>query len=152
MFCFCVKILGNTCRKQYKFQLSSFTLMFSTYPAKILKLYIQDVLAALKTLHQTRWCLRSTKYSQEFGLCKVSLPILSKPSVWQALFKCSLRRVSRLWTNVILWYSFRPNESESLSPLKTYLRVRMLKFNTKIWFIVTINKLAKNLHKISFHN
>lgn len=50
-----------------------------THPASKLKLYIQDVEAALKTLHQTRWCFRSTRNSHAFGLCRLSFPATSKP-------------------------------------------------------------------------
>lgn len=62
----------------------------SSYPASKLKLYIHDVLAALNTLHQTRWCFSSTKNSQGLGLCRESFPTISSPRSLHAFRRCFL--------------------------------------------------------------
>ena len=51
-----------------------------SHPASRLKLYIQDVEAALKTLHHIRWYSLFTRNSQALGLWRESFPSLSNPS------------------------------------------------------------------------
>ena len=102
LYCFCetlpsvtplVKVLSKMFHLS-PFQLIQFILKFS-YPASILKLYIQDVDAALNILHQTRWYSLFIRNSQGFGRCRESFPGRSRPYFEHASFSVCLREVIR---------------------------------------------------------
>lgn len=84
----------------------------------MLKLYIHDVEAALKTLHQINRCLRFTRNSHGFGRCSESFP---NKEVYQlfSLFPhytiviyrvrpVRIRCISRLTVRIVYAFDFRP--------------------------------------------